>query len=72
MFEEINNNYLQEQQQINNNNNANVDNDAAPGHAERQYQDNVMMIIASIDAEVTLYAREPSLPQIINRSLPAL
>jgi hypothetical protein len=61
MFEEINNNYLKEQQQINNNN-ANVNNNADPGYAQHHYQDNLMRIIASIDAEMTLYASEPSLP----------
>jgi hypothetical protein len=48
--QEINNYYLQKQQHDD------------PGHAEHQYQDNVMRIIASIDADVTLPAREPSLP----------
>jgi len=61
MFEEINNNYLQEQHRINNNNIAANNNDN-PEHAQRQYQDNLMRIMASIDAEMTLYAREPSLP----------
>jgi len=61
MFEEINNNYSQEQQRINNNNIA-VNNNDNPEHAQHQYQDNLMRIMASIDAEMTLYAREPSLP----------
>jgi hypothetical protein len=52
MFEEINNNYLQEQQQINNNN-AHVNNNADLGYAQHHYQDNLMRIIASIDAEMT-------------------
>ena len=55
------NNYLQEQQQINNNN-ANVNNNADPGYAQHHYQDNLMRIIASIDAEMTLYGSEPSIP----------
>jgi hypothetical protein len=55
------NSYLQEQQQINNNN-ANVNNNADPGCAQHHYQDNLVRIIASIDAEMTLYVSEPSLP----------
>jgi hypothetical protein len=63
MFEEINNNYLQEQQQINNNNaNGNGNNNADLGYAQHHYQDNLMRIIASIDAEMTLYGSEPSIP----------
>ena len=54
MFEEMYKKYLQEQQQINNYNSS--------VNAEHQYHDYAVRIIASIDVEVTLYAREPSLP----------
>jgi hypothetical protein len=61
MLEEINNKYLQQQQQINNNN-ANFNDNADPRYAQHHYQDNLKRIIASIDAEMTLYASAPSLP----------
>jgi hypothetical protein len=59
MFEEINNNYAAEQQQLNNNVYAHNDNNNA---MLDPHQQQVQNIAVSVDAELTLYSREPSIP----------
>lgn len=59
MFEEINNNYAAEQQQLNNNVYAHYDNNNA---MLDPHQQQVQNIAVSVDAKLTLYSREPSIP----------
>jgi hypothetical protein len=60
MFDEINNNYLQEQQRMVNRPNANNNNNNN-GQLQAARQESVDRLVISVDAELLLYQQEPSL-----------
>jgi hypothetical protein len=58
MFDDINDNYLQEQQRMNNNNNNHINNNGA--QRQETYQLTLERILQSADAEILLYRTESS------------
>ncbi len=60
MFDEINENYLQEKQRMNNNNQNDINNNGA--QRQEAYQLTLERILQSADAELLLYRQESSLP----------